>query len=246
MPIIVANWKMNLNFQQAIALTGNIINITNVIEVNNKIILCPSFPMLKDIKKLLTNDQISLGAQDCSGHSHGSYTGEVSAEILKDSGCSYVILGHSERRLYHYETCEQVLNKANQALKNALTPIICIGETKEEREKGITKKIIIEHLEKTIPKNFYDKNIIIAYEPRWAIGTKINLNIAEIKEIIKYINNYINSAFSFENKPLILYGGSVSPKNFSEIYAIEGVDGILLGSYSLNIEDFKIILGLNN
>ncbi|HCR85596.1 MAG TPA: triose-phosphate isomerase [Alphaproteobacteria bacterium] len=226
--IIAANWKMNLTQKQAVSLINSIANNLNT---KNNILIFPSFTLIETVKKLTSQKTIFVGAQDCSVNSSGAYTGEVSAEQVKDSGCNYVILGHSERRKYHNETDLQINKKAKLAIKSDLTPLICIGETLEQRKTNQTIKVIKAQLDE-IYTEVDASRTIIAYEPVWAIGTGLTAKNEEIIEVHNYINDY------FSGKVRILYGGSVNEQNSDEILALKNVSGVLVGGASLVAEKF--------
>lgn len=185
---------------------------------------------------------LRLGAQDCGFEESGQFTGEVSAKLLKEVNCEYVILGHSERRKYHQETNEIVAKKAMLAFKNNLMAIICVGESKEIRDQNLHFDFVKEQIIKSIPL-VRTKRIIIAYEPIWAIGTGETAENSQIKEMVNFIRKvYENEVAQFAEELLIIYGGSVNSGNSAEILNIEGVNGLLVGKSSLDIEEFAKIL----
>ena len=210
--IIVANWKLNgLNsFIQAFV---DNIDFKKQRE-NDCLVICPPFPYINNFKTI----KCHLGAQDCSIYTEGAYTGEVSAKILKDIGCDFCIVGHSERRLFYNENNLNISKKVHQCVDEEIIPILCIGETLEQKNKKQTKEILINQISECLPKKIY-QNIIIAYEPVWAIGTGLTPTLNEIKEIHEFIKKNIKHV----NKFRILYGGSVKSSNFREIISINGV-----------------------
>lgn len=226
--IIAANWKMNLTKKQATSLLNS---LTNNINYKNSIILFPGFTLINTVKELVSDKKIFLGAQDCSSNKNGAFTGEVSAEQVKDSGCDYVIIGHSERRKYFNETDSAVNLKAKLALDNGLKPLICIGETLDQRKSGDTIKVVRSQLD-IIFKDIDASKTLIAYEPVWAIGTGLTAKNEEISEVHDFISNY------FSGNATILYGGSVNEINSDEILSIKNVDGVLVGGASLIAEKF--------
>lgn len=230
MKVIAGNWKMN---GTTTGLKDMISALQNV-DTENKIILCVPYTMLG-----LDSGRAFLGAQDVSTHDHGAYTGEVSASMIADTGAKYVIVGHSERRQYHSETNDVVRQKVSAALSFGLTPIICVGETMEEKRAGKTMEIIESGVRESIP-NDIDKDIIVAYEPRWAIGAGLTPTTEEITEAHTLIANTLSS-MGLSGTP-ILYGASVKGSNAAEIMSIPNVDGVLVGGASLKPDDFIPII----
>ncbi len=241
MALLLANWKMNIRAKEACTFAYNISNFLSQNKDNNQIILFPPFTMLSDIKRIVNTQHIQLGGQNCSAAESGSLTGEVSAAMLKDAGCDYVILGHSERRIHHQESSFVIREKAATAHKNALKTIICIGESKTEYDHGITEKTLKDQLFQSLPNEATSENTIIAYEPIWAIGTGKIPTTSDIAAAIKVIQDVLQ-CFSFENSLTILYGGSVKSNNACEILETEGVSGLLVGNASLNYDEFTQII----
>ncbi len=204
------------------------------IETNNRIILCVPYTMLRN-----GNDHVAIGAQDISTHTNGAFTGEVSAQMVADTGAKYVIVGHSECRQYHGDTNDTVRTKTELAIANGLTPIICIGETMDEKQAGKTMEIIESGLRESIPENA-NANIIIAYEPRWAIGAGITPTHAEIATAHTLIAKTLTD-MGLDGTP-VLYGASVKGSNANEIMSIPNVDGVLVGGASLKSDDFIPII----
>jgi len=189
---------------------------------------------------------IKLGAQDCGIEESGQFTGDVSAKLLREVNCDYVILGHSERRINYCETNEMIGKKATQAYKNSITPIICVGESKEMRDQNRHFDFVKEQLEQSIPLIEAPK-LVIAYEPIWSIGTGNTASSTQIEEMINFIHQFSSQKLAKIVKNFyVIYGGSVNSSNSSEILNIKGVDGLLVGKASLNIEEFsKILLSQN-
>lgn len=200
---------------------------------NADILICPPFPYLLPVKEALAGSDILLGAQNCHGRKQGAYTGEVAASMLKDCGCEYVILGHSERRHGLGETNDQIKEKAERAIEAGLRPIICIGETEQERDRGDEKNIIKNQLINSLPESSF---LVLAYEPVWAIGTGKTANETQIADMHSYIHELLKE-MKRENM-LILYGGSVKPDNAHAILSLPHVGGALVGGASLKAEDF--------
>ena len=234
MKIIAGNWKMNGTKQN---LEKMIQDLSNV-ETNNKIILCVPFTML-----CTESGKIGLGAQDISKHTHGAYTGEISAQMVAATGAKYVIIGHSECRQYHGDTNSTVRAKAELAIANGLIPIICVGETMDEKQAGKTMEIIESGVRESVPSDI-STPIIIAYEPRWAIGAGLTPTSTEIADAHTLIANTLTD-MGLDGTP-ILYGASVKGTNAAEIMSIPNVGGVLVGGASLKSDDFiPIITSVN-
>ena len=244
--IIAGNWKMNLNINEAIELSNGLLK-HNEVFVEEKIIIFPSFLIIPEIYNMYKNSKVSIGAQDCSMYNNGAFTGQVSAKMIKDAGCKYVIIGHSERRSLFNETSSIVSQKAVKAISAGLKVIICIGENSKDREKGDYLFVLEEQLKQSLPDISIDSNllrnkIIIAYEPVWAIGTGNTASNKDIEEVHRFIKEIINTNYQFNFDLPILYGGSVNSKNSSEIFKINNVDGVLVGGASLKSEEFLKII----
>ena len=244
--IVAGNWKMNLNINEAIELSNGLLK-HNEVFVEEKIIIFPSFLIIPEIYNMYKNSKVSIGAQDCSMYNNGAFTGQVSAKMIKDAGCKYVIIGHSERRSLFNETSSIVSQKAVKAISAGLKVIICIGENSKDREKGDYLFVLEEQLKQSLPDISIDSNllrnkIIIAYEPVWAIGTGNTASNKDIEEVHRFIKEIINTNYQFNFDLPILYGGSVNSKNSSEIFKINNVDGVLVGGASLKSEEFLKII----
>ncbi len=211
-----------------------------------EVVVCPPFTAILKVAEALKGSNIRYGAQDLFWEDEGAYTGEVSPKMLKDLGCSYCIIGHSERRTYFGETNESVNKKVKAALKYEIIPIMCVGERLEERDKGKTFDVVKDHVEgglKGLAKNDV-LNIVIAYEPVWAIGTGRNATPEQAQEVHKYIRELLKSSYGEEisSQVRIQYGGSVKPDNIRGIMNGEDVDGALVGGASLKLDDFVEIV----
>ncbi len=193
---------------------------------------------------LLKERPLKLGAQDCHYENSGSFTGNVSAEMLTKVSCQYVILGHSERRSYHFETDQIVAKKIDAALSQKLTPIICVGESKETRDSGKHLEFVYKQLMNSISQEAQFEKMVIAYEPIWSIGTGVTPTVEQISEMAKLFKKIFNEKFPNRAKEFfLLYGGSVTSQNSQEILQIEGINGLLVGKASLDVEEFvKICL----
>ncbi len=238
----VANWKMNFNSSD----TKSFLENWGKKDLKNeevKTIICPSFTELNTTAELLHNSDSELGAQNVYYESNGAYTGEISCRMLKDLGCNWVIIGHSERRAIFGETDEMVCHKLDKLTSENMYPIVCIGETKDERENGKTEEVLSRQLLVAF-ENQKGKNIehtVIAYEPVWAIGTGITATIDMISEAHQCIRNIFNTNGFNGDDISILYGGSVTNENAAELSEITDVDGFLVGGASLDVDKFYAI-----
>ncbi len=210
------------------------------------IVLCPAFTSLSEVYEIIINSNIELGAQDMHWEDEGAFTGEVSAKMLKDAGCGFVIIGHSERRRFFGETNETVNKKIKAALKNGLTPIVCVGETLNERDKGLTFNVLNDHVQNGF-KNINAQDAlktVIAYEPVWAIGTGKTATPAQAQEAQKHIRDLLAKIYDAKTAGglRIQYGGSVKPENITELMKQPDLDGALVGGSSLSVESFVQIV----
>ena len=238
--LIAGNWKLNCKINEASELVKNlIVNVDNK-KLNCEVAVFPPYTALLEIKKLIQKTNISLGAQDCSSEIKGAYTGDVSAEMISDVGCKYVIVGHSERRLYRGENDEIILKKVNNAQKYNLIPIVCVGEKAADRDTGKAIEVIRKQLEYSLPQNCSKLNCVIAYEPIWAIGTGVIPSIEAIKEMFSMIKEWLYEKYKDRNIK-ILYGGSVNNDNAREIFSCKDVGGLLIGGVSLKVDKFSEI-----
>ena len=244
-PIIAGNWKLNKTISEAVALTTTLKAL--IADVNGvEIIVAPPFTALAAVSDTIADSSICLSAQDVYSEDSGAFTGEVSAPMLKDVGCDYVIIGHSERRQYFSETNESVNQKVKAALAHALKPIICVGEQLEEREAGRTEAVIEDHVSGGIAGLSAAElsSCVIAYEPVWAIGTGKTATPVQAQEVHSFIRGLLTTAYSAEvaSGLCIQYGGSVKPENAAELMAQPDVDGALVGGASLEAESFAQIV----
>lgn len=240
--VIAGNWKMNYNLYESIVFIKKLKEEILKKERNSEIIICPNFVTLSDAKKIIDNSPIKLGAQNLYFEESGAFTGETSADMIKSVGCEYVIIGHSERRTIFNESDELINKKVKQALKHNLRPILCVGETLEEREKNITTEIIRKQLEIGLLDIAAEEmlKIIIAYEPVWAIGTGRNATPEQAQEVHSFIRNILTVEYGFEvaEKTIIQYGGSVKPENAKELLSQPDIDGALVGGACLKVDSF--------
>lgn len=243
-PIIAGNWKMNMTINEGLDLVNKIKDIT--LETDIEVVVCTPSVALNDVKKAIGDTKLKLGAQNMHWEDNGAYTGEISPVMLKDIGVDYVILGHSERRQFFGESDADVNNKMKAAIKYGIKPIICVGETLEEREKGHAKEKvkgqILKALEGVEKKDMLD--IVIAYEPIWAIGTGKTASSKDANDMISYIRDIIMDKYDAEtfDKVRLQYGGSVKPGNATEILNQPDIDGALVGGASLKADDFLDII----
>lgn len=243
-PIIAGNWKMNNNIEESLKLVEGIKSI----ELNKEVeaVLCVPFTDLKDVKNAIEGTDIKLAAQNMHWEESGAYTGEISPAMLKELGVDYVLIGHSERRQYFNETDETVNKKVVSALNHNILPIICVGETLEQRENNIEKEIVKAQVIKAL-KDVEAANIekiVLAYEPIWAIGTGKTATSDQANEIIGYIREIVGKIYDgTENQKVrIQYGGSVKPDNVAELMGKSDIDGALVGGASLKAEDFTKLI----
>lgn len=248
--LIVANWKLNGNWAfNEMMMRELSTGLANVESLSAEIVLCPPAVYLQQLNGLMGNVPFLLGGQDISEELFGAFTGEISGQMLKELGCRYSLVGHSERRLRHHETNELVALKARTALACGITPIICIGESLEQRESGKMKSHLTEQVEIII--NTLNENIsqvIFAYEPLWAIGTGVTASISQAKDAHEMIRNVLkNHDDRVSEKVRILYGGSVKGDNAKDLLASPNIDGVLVGGASLVVTEFlEICLSSNN
>ena len=243
--IIAGNWKMYKTNLEAIdfvnALKRQLYDVSGV-----DIVVCAPFTALSDLREILNESNLGLGAQDCHWEQEGAFTGEVSTNMLKAIGVEYVIIGHSERRQYFAETSENVNKKIKAALKNQLIPIACIGETLKEREGNRTFEVIKSQCEACL--NGFDaeemEKIIIAYEPVWAIGTGKTATAAQAQEVHKFIRELLSKMYNDKvaSEIRVQYGGSVKPENIAELVSQADIDGALVGGASLKEDSFVKIV----
>ena len=244
-PVIAGNWKMYKTISEAIALvqelSGAVAGATG-----REIVICPPFTALAAVKPALAGTNIKLGAQNLNWDPQGAFTGEISAPMLKDVGCDYVIIGHSERRQYFAETDENVSRKLKAALAAGLIPIVCVGESLSEREAGITSSVVSRQVKLGLADLAPEaaKTIIIAYEPIWAIGTGRTATAEDANAMCAFIRLTVTGMFGtpVADAMRIQYGGSVKPDNVDELMSTSDIDGALVGGASLKAADFARIV----
>jgi len=245
--LIAGNWKMYKTVEESVAFAKRLrqeLPKTDGVDVA----ICPPFTALASVAEVLRGSEIGVGAQDVHFEEEGAFTGEVSPRMLKDAGCRYVIIGHSERRAYFSETNALIHQKLRTALRGGLIPILCVGERLEEREKGKTFEVVENHMSvfKGIEKEEAKKGVV-AYEPVWAIGTGKTATPEQAQEVHLYIRKLLQTLYGGEmaNAARILYGGSVKPENSEALVKEPDIDGALVGGASLDVSSFiKIIQGV--
>ena len=244
--IVAGNWKMNLNLQDGVALAKEINEALVADKPNCEVIICTPFIHLASVAQVLDQNVVALGAENCADKVKGAYTGEVSAEMVKSTGAQYVILGHSERREYYHETAEILKEKVDLALANGLKILFCCGETLEERKAEKQNEVVKAELEGSVFHLDAEawKNIVIAYEPIWAIGTGMTATSDQAEEMLAYIRSIVAEKYGQEaaEDTSILYGGSCKASNAPELFSKPNIDGGLIGGASLKCADFKGII----
>ena len=250
-PVIAGNWKMHNLQQEAIDLVNGIMDELRSIDKNTlpEVVVAPTFTSLYAVNKAMTDcgcGKVRLSAQNCYYETKGAFTGEVSVEMAKDAGCEYIIIGHSERRQYFSETDEMINKKAKAILNNGLIPIICCGESLEQREAGVTDSHIASQIEAALEGLSAEEvaKSIIAYEPIWAIGTGKTCDSDEANRVIAMIRSVVSKVAGQDaaNSTRILYGGSVKPDTIEEQMSKSDIDGALVGGASLKADSFAQIV----
>lgn len=243
-PIIAGNWKMYKTVEEAVALVNALKD--KVKDAKCQVVVCPPFVCLPAVVEAVKGTNIEVGAQNMHFEVQGAFTGEISPVMLKSLGIKYVVIGHSERRQYFAETDETVNKKVVSAFKHSLIPIMCVGETLDERESNKTFEIIENQVKKDLAGLSAEqiKEMVIAYEPIWAIGTGKTATSEDANEVIKFIRDKVTDMFGREaaDAMRIQYGGSVKPSTIKEQMAQSDIDGALVGGASLNAEDFAAIV----
>lgn len=244
-PLIAGNWKMNGLLAEGVSLAKDLAARMGGVKNNTAfdMAVCPPFTLITRIGETLAGSAISLGAQDCHPKEKGANTGDISARMLADLGCKYVIVGHSERRTDHNETDALVAAKAAAAQGAGLVPIVCVGETEAERNAGKTLDVVGRQIAGSVPKGSKAAHLVIAYEPVWAIGTGRTPTIADVAQVHSRIRALLGDGIGRDEaaKTRILYGGSMKPSNAAELLALADVDGGLIGGASLVAADFWAI-----
>jgi triosephosphate isomerase len=241
-PLVAGNWKMN-------GLRASLSEVAAIRDAVGRggagraeVLVCPPATLIAAAADLCKGSAVALGAQDCHAKPSGAHTGDISAQMLGDAGATYIIVGHSERRADHGERDEVVRAKAEAVLRAGLTPIICVGETKGQREAGETLPVISGQLDGSVRHGIAGERLVIAYEPVWAIGTGLTPSAGDVEEVHGFIRRHlVGIVSSGAEKVRILYGGSVKPSNAAELMGVADVDGALVGGASLEAADFMAI-----
>jgi triosephosphate isomerase len=245
-PFIAGNWKMNLDLTSSRELASGVVEVSRAYH-DRDVMIAPPFPYLLPVKEVI-GDSVFLGAQNCYFRPKGAYTGEVSCSMLRDVGCTHVILGHSERRQYFREDNATIHQKVKAAIEAGLVAVLCVGETLEERTSGKTFEVVGGQLEGALAGLgglILQENLIVAYEPVWAIGTGRNALPSQAQEVHGFVREWLSGALGREKAQglRILYGGSVTPENIDELMAQPDIDGALVGGASLDRKRFGRIIG---
>jgi len=243
--LIAGNWKMNTSFEEAVNIAQKLRIHFNENEITNEVLICPPFIWLQSLREILNLSGVKVGSQNCYHEKSGAYTGEISIPMLEDAKMDYSIIGHSERRQIFKESDELINLKLNALLKSKIKPILCIGETLEERQNNLTFKIVESQIDKAFQGISLDslENVTIAYEPIWAIGTGISATSEQAQEVHLYIRNYLKEKYNDKVSQIkILYGGSLNDKNAEELLNMKDIDGGLIGGASLKYEAFISII----
>lgn len=237
--LVVGNWKMHGSHKGNAELLAGIVGAR---PFACDVAVCVPFPYLSETAVTLAGTDLRWGAQDCSEHEQGAYTGEVSAPMLAEFGCRYAIVGHSERRAYHGESDQVVADKAKAALSRGITPIVCVGETLAQRDAGETEAVVKRQLSAVIQKLAHCVGeMVVAYEPVWAIGTGRTATPEQAQAVHAVLRAQLKAATPRADTMVLLYGGSVKPDNAASLFAQEDIDGGLIGGAALKAEDFVAI-----
>jgi triosephosphate isomerase len=237
-PLVAGNWKMN-GLSASTAELSRILAGAGGLAGKADLLVCPPATLVAAFARVASGSPVAIGGQDCRAEASGAFTGDISAEMLKDAGASAVIVGHSERRSYHLETDALVGDKAVAAWRAGLTAIICVGETRDERVAGRTLEVVGGQLAGSLPDGAAAGNTVVAYEPVWAIGTGLTPTVTDVAEVHGFIRQRLTDRFGAEGQGMrILYGGSVKPSNAAELMGVGNVDGALVGGASLKADDF--------
>jgi triosephosphate isomerase (TIM) len=240
--MVAGNWKMHNTVKEAVTLALAVKQGSEGVK-GGTVVIAPVFTALASVSEAVRGSHVKLAAQNVFYEEKGAYTGEVAPAMLLDVGCEYVIIGHSERRKYFHETDESVNAKVKKALATGLKPIVCVGETEEEREKGVTEFVVGSQIRKGLYGVESLKNIVIAYEPVWAIGTGKNATPREAQDVHAFIRGLLKKTYGEEaTAVLVLYGGSVTKDNIGDLIGMDDIDGALVGGASLKSDGFLGII----
>jgi triosephosphate isomerase (TIM) len=240
---VIGNWKMHGRLSENAALLQSVALGAVDLSADVQMGVCVPYPYLAQVQALLSGTRVGYGVQDVSAHAQGAYTGEVAAEMAAEFGATLAIVGHSERRAYHRESAELVATKAQRALQAGLTPIVCVGETLEQREAGTTEAVVGEQLDVVLAQLPADEaaRLVVAYEPVWAIGTGHSATAEQAQEVHAFLRARLAAKGAAVADVPLLYGGSVKPENAEELFRQKDIDGGLIGGASLKSKDFLAI-----
>ncbi|PCI95428.1 triose-phosphate isomerase [Candidatus Aerophobetes bacterium] len=245
--VVIGNWKMNMKIKETIDFITELSPMLS--KTQGKVCLSVPSTLLKVASEAARGSEIEIGAQDVSQYESGAYTGEISTTMIQDSGGEFSLIGHSERRMYYHEDDEMIKEKVTRAILGGLVPVLCVGETQEQKESGQTEKVLLDQLEKAL--GFLNENeasaVIIAYEPVWAIGTGHAATPEIAQEVHGVIRGFVRKKWGEKNafRTPILYGGSVSPDTIKELIKMPDIDGALVGGASLKVEAFAKIVNIS-
>ena len=246
-PFVAGNWKMNTDGQSGVDLAKGVADGSSEVAGRSvDVAVCPPFVYLQAVMRAVSSANVAVGAQDIYYEASGAFTGEISAAMLKDVGCTYALCGHSERRHVIGETDELINKKVAAAINGGILPILCVGELQSEREASQTEQVVTRHVEKGLAGLGAEKAeaVTVAYEPVWAIGTGLTATPQQAQEVHKFIRELLGRMYDSQlaEQTRILYGGSVKPGNATELMAQPDIDGLLVGGASLKIDDFVAII----
>jgi triosephosphate isomerase len=245
-PLVVGNWKMNglrKSSSELLKIIQDAVKLPRKVDL----VVCPPATLIAHFAGLARGSRVRIGAQDCHPEPSGAYTGDIAAEMLADAGAILVILGHSERRSYHKETDAQLRTKTLAAWRAGLTAVVCVGETRAEREGRHTLDVVARQLNASLPEGARGENLVIAYEPVWAIGTGLTPSAGDVAEVHDLVRSKLVERYRGAGEAMrIVYGGSVKPANAGELLHAENVDGALIGGASLKADEFLAIAAAYN
>jgi triosephosphate isomerase (TIM) len=239
--LVAGNWKMNGLTADGLALARELVRLAASDSLAGDLLLCPPATLTMAVRDVLAGSSLWLGGQDCHTRPHGAHTGDLSAPMLRDAGCSHVILGHSERRTDHHESDALIRAKVKAAHEAGLVAVLCLGETAQQRDAGQTLAIVSRQLAGSLPEGLGPAQLVIAYEPIWAIGTGRTPTAADVAAVHAHIRTELKGKAAAPADIRLLYGGSVKPGNAAELLHVANVDGALVGGASLNAADFWAI-----
>ena len=245
-PIVAGNWKMHKTVHEAVDLAQTIAQLVGQSLATCEVVLCPTYTSLGAVYGVIKDSGIGLGAQNMHSESEGAYTGDISPAMILTSGAEYVILGHSERRQYAFESDEMINRKTQAALATGLTPIVCVGEQLDQREAGLIEEVVIGQVRAALEdvKGDQAPSVVLAYEPVWAIGTGKTATAGQAEEVHALMRSFLTERFGSETADVIRiqYGGSVKPENAEELFSQENIDGGLIGGAALQADSFAAIV----